>query len=94
MQKLAMNTASYACAVAARMPSATSGPVKAPMVSIIRWTPNARPYRGGGVDSVISASRGAVRRPLPVRSIAITAPIAPTALPAASSPSLATADSP
>ena len=63
------------------------------MVSIARCTPNARPRVSGGEDSEISASRGAVRRPLPVRSIAGTAPISGSVCTAGSS-GLAIADRP
>src|SRR5881296_249677 len=47
---------------------ATSGPITAPTWSSPRCNPNARPTRGGGVTSPISASRGGVRRPFPRRS--------------------------
>ena len=48
--------------------SPISGPTTAPNVSAARWNPNARPRSACGVSSAISASRGAPRIPLPVRS--------------------------
>ncbi len=78
----------------ARMPNASSGPSIAPVVSMARCTPNAVPSVFGEADSEIRASRGAVRMPLPIRSSMTIAPIALAALPAATSPSLQTADSP
>ena len=47
-----------------------------------------------GVDSEIIASRGAVRMPLPVRSISTIAPIADTAVPTVASRSLQSAERP
>src|SRR6266571_2506032 len=47
---------------------AISGPITAPTWSSPRCNPNARPTRGGGVTSPISASRGGVRSPFPRRS--------------------------
>ena len=58
------------------MPAATSGPRNAPNVSSARCTPNERPSVTGLLLNEISASRGAVRMPLPARSTARTAPIA------------------
>ena len=59
----------------ARVPPSSSytprpmrGPHTAPAVSAARWKPNARPRRWAGVSSAMSASRGDVRMPLPVRS--------------------------
>ena len=78
----------------ARIPNASSGPSIAPVVSIARCTPNAVPSVFGEAESEISASRGAVRMPLPMRSIITIAPIALTAPPTATSPSLQTADRP
>ena len=94
MQKLVTKIASNAPPAAASTASATSGPANAPTLSIARCTPNARPSARGGEDNVISASRGAVRRPLPARSAVITTPIAVAELPAARNPSLVTADMP
>ena len=48
-----------------------SGPSAAPSVSILRCHPNAPPRSWGGTESAISASRGAVLIPLPVRSRAL-----------------------
>jgi hypothetical protein len=53
----------------------TSGPSRAPTVSMLRCTPNAAPSRSSGVAIEIIASRGAVRMPLPARSAAISAPM-------------------
>ncbi len=73
MQQLTVNTASYPSTATHSTPNAASGPSRAPAVSSARCTPKARPCSPGGTDSEISASRGAVRRPLPVRSAASTA---------------------
>src|SRR6266540_503960 len=51
-----------------RRTSVSIGPAIAPLVSMLRWKPNALPRVSAGVDSVSSASRGASRIPLPVRS--------------------------
>ena len=83
-----------ASGASARIPNATSGPSIAPVVSIARCTPKAIPSVCGEAESEISASRGAVRIPLPMRSTITSAPIALTAPPAATSPSLQIADSP
>ena len=83
-----------ASGASARIPNAISGPIIAPVVSIARCTPNARPSVFGVAESEISASRGAVRMPLPMRSTITIAAIAPAALPASTSPSLQIADSP
>lgn len=88
-----MKTASYPSAACRRMRNATSGPSSAPAVSMARCTPKARPRVSGAEDSEISASRGAVRSPLPVRSTARTAPIRGR-LWTRSSAGLHTADSP
>ena len=63
------------------------GPMRAPVVSIVRCTPNAPPSWSGGTAWVISASRGAVRSPLPARS---TATISPMPNPDAPMPSMPT----
>ena len=47
--------------------AAIDDPDTAPMVSIARWSPKAVP-RYAGVESAISASRGEVRIPFPMRS--------------------------
>jgi len=47
---------------------ATRGPITAPTWSSPRCNPKARPTKGAGVTSAISASRGGVRSPLPSRS--------------------------
>ena len=74
------------------MTKATSGPSRAPAVSMARWTPKERPSRSAGLESEMRASRGAVRRPLPVRSMPMTAAIPPIEAPTAGSPSLLIAD--
>src|SRR5882672_8924837 len=48
---------------------AASGPMKAPIVSSDCRNPKLAPRRSGVVMSAISASRGAVRMPLPMRSM-------------------------
>ena len=48
--------------------SAPSGPSTAPAVSTARWNPKARPRSPRSVHCATSASRGAVRTPLPNRS--------------------------
>jgi hypothetical protein len=62
------NTDVNASGASARIPNAISGPIMAPVVSIARCTPNAVPSVLGEAESEISASRGAVRMPLPMRS--------------------------
>ena len=69
------------------------GPAIAPAVSSARCTPNAVPSRAGLELSEISASRGATRTPLPTRSLKSIADAGTGALPAASRPSFAPADS-
>jgi len=54
---------------ASMISTASSGPVKAPIVSSACLSPNAAPRSGAGVTSATSASRGAPRIPLPIRSI-------------------------
>ena len=88
------NTDVNASGASARIPNAISGPSMAPVVSIARWTPNAVPSVLGEAESEISASRGAVRMPLPMRSSITKTAIGATAPPAATSPSLVTADRP
>src|SRR5262245_51563035 len=48
--------------------NATSGPTSAPALSAALRTPNALPRMFGSMESAISASRGALRMPLPMRS--------------------------
>ena len=55
---------------------AISGPSIAPAVSSERWTPNAVASCSRSLESEISASRGAVRMPFPVRSRKTIAPSA------------------
>ena len=50
------------------MSAASATPITAPVVSIARCRPKARPRASGAVESAMSASRGAVRIPLPIRS--------------------------
>ncbi len=59
-----------------------------------RCTPKARPRIDGCTLPAISASRGAVRMPLPLRSSATITVRAPAWLPAEMKPSLVTADRP
>jgi hypothetical protein len=73
--------------------TARSGPSTAPTLSIARWTPKASPRRDGWLLSVISASRGAVRTPLPTRSMVRSAARGAQAEPTNSNPSLQNADS-
>ena len=49
--------------------SATSGPRTAPIVSMVRCRPKARPCWPGLVLAAMRSSRGAVRMPLPKRSV-------------------------
>jgi hypothetical protein len=76
------------------MPKAISGPSIAPALSIARCTPKAVARPALLAESEISASRGAVRIPLPSRSLATSAPIAPIELPATTSPTLQRAEIP
>jgi hypothetical protein len=57
---------------------ASRGPTKAPTVSSDWRRPNAAPRIDGGVRSATSASRGAPRMPLPIRSTKRAATTAPT----------------
>lgn len=75
--------ASYPRGSAASNANAASGPIAAPSVSSARCTPNDRPSMLGSEVSAISASRGAVRNPLPSRSAVTTAVMA--AIPLAAS---------
>jgi hypothetical protein len=63
------NTVRNESAVAAINAIASSGPANAPTVSSACRKPNAAPRTSAGVNSAISASRGAPRMPLPMRSI-------------------------
>ncbi len=94
MQNDTTNTEVNAFAATARIPNASSGPSIAPTVSRARCTPNAAPSCAGGVDIEIIASRGAVRIPLPMRSIRTSALIADSAVPAVARPILTIAESP
>ena len=49
--------------------SATSGPSTAPIVSMVRCRPKARPCWPGCVFAAMRSSRGAVRMPLPSLSV-------------------------
>ena len=71
---------------------AASGPSIAPTVSSARCTPNERPRPARSLSSEISASRGAVRMPLPRRSTSSTAVVPSHAPPTATRPSLHSAD--
>jgi hypothetical protein len=93
-QRLTRNSEWNASGAAARIANASSGPSIAPVVSIARCTPKAVPRLRSSVVSEISASRGAVRMPLPVRSASTMAPIAPRLLPAVSSASRQAAETP
>ncbi len=94
MQNETMKTDVKAFAATARIAKASSGPSIAPTVSSARCTPNAAPRSSFGVAIEIMASRGAVRIPLPMRSIRTSALIADNAVPAVARPSLTIADSP
>jgi len=52
------------------MSAPSSAPPTAPRLSNARWMPNARARIEAGDKSTISASRGALRMPLPTRSSA------------------------
>ena len=73
---------------------AASGPSIAPTVSSARCTPKLMPRAVFSLESEISASRGAVRTPLPSRSTSSTAVVASHAPPAAIRPSLQNAETP
>ena len=62
-------------------------------MSSARWTPKASPSRAGGLLREMSASRGAVRIPLPVRSRKRKPSVGSQAAPADHRPSLLAADS-
>ena len=81
--KLATKSTSNAPRIRARSRNATTGPMNAPAASSARWTPNAVARSSDRLRSEMSASRGAVRRPLPMRSIATTPAIVVQAAPAA-----------
>ena len=51
---------------------ASSGPIMAPVWSMARWKPKARPRSAGGVTCATRASRGALRTPFPTRSLSRT----------------------
>src|SRR3989442_4548919 len=55
-------------AMVARRTRVMIGPAIAPVVSMLRWKPNAFPRVSAGGDSVKSGARGAARTPFPVRS--------------------------
>ena len=67
------------------MTKARIGPSIAPIASIARWTPNAVPSFSFGTLNEMSASRGAVLRPLPRRSMT-SIPAIPVHAVVASSP--------
>ena len=94
MQKLTRKIEPKASGASASSPKASSGPIIAPVVSSARCTPNAAPSWRSGVEREIIASRGAVRMPLPTRSISTVAPMADNAVPTVARRSLHTADSP
>lgn len=93
-QKLTTNTASNASARSQSRANAASGPISAPAVSMARCTPNALPWCASSTDSEISASRGAVRMPLPMRSTARVADNAVVDAPASSRNGLHSAERP
>jgi len=74
--------------------NASSGPSIAPTVSSARCTPNAVASSSFGVLSEISASRGAVRIPFPVRSMRMIATRKPHAAPTTRNSGLQIAESP
>ena len=49
--------------------SAIPGPITAPILSPVRWKPKALPRWALSTESEINASRGALRMPLPMRSV-------------------------
>ncbi len=61
-------------------PKAISNPSTAPPVSAARWKPKASPRWRSSMLSATSASRGAVRMPLPTRSAQRTPATAPQEL--------------
>ena len=63
------NTSVKLSAVSIISPIASSGPRNAPIVSSDWRSPKLAPRRSGGAMSAISASRGAPRMPLPMRSM-------------------------
>ena len=83
----------YSLGVSASSAKPSSGPSIAPQVSIARCTPKAVPSSSCGLLSEIIASRGAVRIPLPIRSMSSTAARPPKAV-VASRPSLQIAERP
>ena len=91
---LTTKTASNLAGAASSTPKATSGPSIAPALSMARWTPNAVARPAFVLESEISASRGAVRIPLPTRSMATIAPTPPIEPLAATSPTLQAAERP
>ena len=93
-QSETVQTAPNANGATARIAKASSGPIMAPVVSSARCVPNAAPRFSLGVVSVIIASRGAVRMPLPMRSMTTIAPIAENAPPTTTSTPLLMAESP
>jgi hypothetical protein len=64
----AQNTSGMLSAVSHIKPIASAGPMNAPIVSSDWRKPNAAPRSPVGARSAISASRGAPRMPLPMRS--------------------------
>ena len=93
-QNETVQTAPNANGATARIAKARSGPIMAPVVSSARCVPNAAPRFSLGVVSVIIASRGAVRMPLPTRSMTTIAPIAEKAPPTTTSTPLLMAERP
>ncbi len=71
-------TARKSSAQSSIRPLASSGPAKAPTVSSAWRKPKAAPRWAGGVMSATSASRGAPRMPLPMRSTKRAATTAPS----------------
>ena len=92
--KLVIQIASKAPGSQARSAKATTGPMSDPPASSALWTAKALASDAFPVTREITASRGAVRAPLPARSIATAAMIQPHDAPATISSSLHTADTP
>ena len=94
MKKLTRKIELKASGASASSPKASRGPIIAPVVSSARWTPKAAPSWRSGVESEIIASRGAVRMPLPMRSMSTVAPMADSAVPTVASRILQMAERP
>ena len=88
-----MNTVLKPLGISTSTRNASSGPVAAPTLSSMRWTPNDLARCSGWAASEISASRGAVRMPFPILS-PVTIPAMVQKPPAKRNPILATMERP